>query len=270
MRVGYGHLDTYAAWTADEYFDLDAQQKQEFHARFDRLHEWHRYEQLPDYAAFLVGVKARVQKGLAREDALWIAEGMQARYRAIVRRGAVDAAVLLVTVTPAQLEALQQQWDKDNSRFVREYRLEDGADAQRQAVTKRALTRIRFWTGSLSDEQEGRIAALVAGMPMIHRLRHEDRLRRQREFLELMKRRGDRVPFTQTLPRWLLSWESGRDPEYSRLWNDWLLKQADLYAEVDRMLTAKQREHVMDRLQRYADDFTRLAQRPAPQATTAR
>lgn len=270
LSIGYGQFDTYAAWTADEYFELDSQQKQEFHARFDRLHEWHRYEQLPDYAAFLTAAKTRVQRGLAREDVLWINDSLQARYRAIVRRGAPDAAVLLITVTPAQLEALQRKWERDNRRFVREHRLEDSADEQRRAATKRVLDRIRHWTGSLSNEQERKIAALAGELPVTHRLRHEDRLRRQHEFLELMKRRGDRVPFTETLPRWLLNWEEGRDPEFARVWAQWTQKQADFYVAVDRMLTPQQREHVMQRLQKYADDFTALAQRPAPQAATAR
>ena len=51
LRLGYGQLDTIAAWMADDYFDLDPQQKDEFHKRFARLHAWHRYEQLSDYAA---------------------------------------------------------------------------------------------------------------------------------------------------------------------------------------------------------------------------
>ena len=49
-RMGYTHLDTIALWTADRYFALDEQQSRVFQARFRRLHEWHRYEQLPDYA----------------------------------------------------------------------------------------------------------------------------------------------------------------------------------------------------------------------------
>ena len=48
MRLGYGHLDTFAASMADEYFELDPNQKQEFTTRFERLHQWHRRVQLPD------------------------------------------------------------------------------------------------------------------------------------------------------------------------------------------------------------------------------
>ena len=270
LRFGYGHFDTFALWTVDDYFDLNPEQKHDFQKRFDRLHEWHRHEQLPDYAAFFTSARARVQKGLARDDVAWISEGLRERYRTLIRRGADDAAALLRTVTPAQLDALRRQFEKDNRRFVREYHLEEGADQQRQAAAKRVLARIRDWTGSLSDHQEQKIAALAAELPMNHRLRLEDRMRRQRGFLHLMTQRGDAARFTAMLRHWLLNWEEGRAPEYERVWARWMEKQADFYVAVDRMLTPHQREHLAHRLQNYASDFTRLAQRPATQAAVGR
>ncbi len=267
LRIGYGQLDTYAAWVADDYFDLEAQQRQEFLERFGRLHEWHRHEQLPDYAAFLTETRARVLKGLAREDMRWITDGVVARYRVLIERGANDAAALLSTVTPDQLQSLQRQWDRDNRRFVRENRLDQDTDAQRSAALQRLLVRVRDWTGSLTVEQEEKIGVLARALPLNARLRHEDRLRRQREFLQLMTQRADRAPFQERLRRWLLHWESGRDPEYARQWAEWPQKQADFYVAVDKLLTREQRAHVARRLQGYADDFTRLSRRP--EAATA-
>ena len=270
LRFGYGQLDTFALWTADDYFDLEPEQKHDFQKRFDRLHEWHRYEQLPDYAAFFTSAGARVKKGLAREDIAWISEGLRDRYRAIIRRSADDAAAFLTTVTPAQLDALRRQFEKDNRRFVRDYHLEDGADEQRRAAAKRVLARIRDWTGRLNDEQERKITALARELPMNHGLRYEDRMRRQREFLQLLALRGDSARFPALLRHWLLNWEEGRTPEYEGLWARWMEQQADFYVAVDRMLTPHQREHLAHRLQNYANDFTYLAQRPATQAAAGR
>jgi hypothetical protein len=270
LRFGYWQLDSFALWTVDDYFDLEPEQKHDFQKRFDRLHEWHRYEQLPDYAAFFTSARARVQKGLAREDIAWISEGLSDRYRTIIRRSADDAAALLTTVTPAQLDALRRQFEKNNRRFVREYHLEDSVYEQRRAAAKRVLARIRDWTGSLSDDQEQKIAALAAELPMNHRLRLEDRMRRQRGFLDLLAQRGDSARFPAMLRHWLLNWEEGRAPEYERVWARWMEKQADFYVAVDRMLTPHQREHLAHRLQNYANDFTRLAQRPATQAAAGR
>lgn len=261
MRLGYSQLDTIAAWRADDYFDLDHQQKEEFHKRFGRLHEWHRYEQLPDYAVFLRDIKARVEKGLAREDVIWVADGVRARYRTAARRGADDAAALLLTITPQQIEALKRQLDKDNRKFIRDHKLEGTPQERQRARVKRALTQVTDWVGSLSPEQEDRIAALVTPTPSLQPLRYEDRRRRQREFLALMEQRGNPAEFSARLRDWLLDWEKGRAPQYERLQSEsWENRIAFLMA-VDRMLTPQQRATLTRRLQNYIDDFSRLAER---------
>jgi hypothetical protein len=261
LRVGYGQLDMFAEWTADEYFELGPQQKDEFRARFSRLHTWHRYEQLPDYAGFLDAAATRVRRGLSQEDAMWLANGVEERYRVLVRRSADDAAALLMTVTPAQLEALQRKWNKENARFAREHRVRGSAEEQHRARVERELKRIEEWAGSLSAEQERKVAALVKEVPIAPRLRYEDRVRRQREFIELMGERRDRREFASRLRHFLLNWEEGRDPEFQKVFADWKPKQAGFYREVIAMLTPEQRETVLRRMQRYSADFTQLAQR---------
>jgi len=260
LRLGYGQLDHIAAWMADDYFDLDSPQKAEFHKRFGRLHQWHRQEQLPDYSAFLRDIKARVEKGLAREDVVWVTDGVRARYRALARRGADDAAALLLTITPPQIEALKRRFEQDNRKFVREHRLDGTMEDQRRAQAKRAVDQVEDWVGSLSHDQEERIAALAAGAPLVHRLRHEDRQRRQREFLALLEQRGNPAEFAARLRDWLTDWEKGRAPQNQRLMSEAWEQRIAYFVAVDRMLTAPQRAHLSRRLQGHIDDFTRLAQ----------
>jgi hypothetical protein len=261
VRVGYNQLDTIAAWMADDYFDLDPQQRHQFSARFQRLHEWHRYEQLPEYAAFLGETRRRLQRGLERDDVVWVIDGVRARYRTIARRGAEDAAALLATVAPAQLDALRRQWDKDNTRYVRDYALDGANEDRRRARLRRSIDRIRDWTGSITREQEARIAAMIEAMPDVAQLRHEDRIRRQREFLSLMALRGDPAVFASRVRHWLLDWEEGRDPEYDRRYRQWLEMRVQMMVAVDRMLTPEQRANVVARLQRHIEDFRTLSQR---------
>lgn len=265
IRVGYGYLDTYAAWKANEYFDLEPAQKDEFLRRFHRLHEWHRYEELPDYAKFLTQVRARFDKPLQHEDIEWVIEGAQARYARLVTRASDDAAALLFSITPAQLEALKRQWDKDNRRFAREYRLAGSIEEIRRARARRTLEHAREWVGPLNHEQEKRIVAMSDLLPLTEKLRYEDRLRRQQEFLQLMAQRGeDRKAFADRLRTWLIGWDKRRAPEYERLAREWLSQRVQMVIEVERMLTPHQRAIALGRLQDYIEDFTRLAQRPHP------
>jgi hypothetical protein len=265
LRLGYGQLDIIVAWMVDDYFDLDHQQKDEFHKRFARLHDWHRYEQLPDYAAFLRDIKARVEKGLAREDVIWVTEGVRARYRTLARRGADDATALLLTVTPQQIEALKHQWDKDNRKFIRDHKLDGTPQERQRARVKRALDQVTDWVGSVSHEQEERIGALVTAAPSLQPLRHEDRRRRQREFLALLEQRGNPAEFSARLRDWLLNWEKGRAPQYERFQSEAWENRVAFFVAVDRMLTPHQRATMTRRLQNYIDDFTRLAERRGAQ-----
>jgi hypothetical protein len=270
VRLGYPQLDTIVVWLADDYFDLDARQKRDLRARFARFHEWHRYEQLPEYAEFLTETKARLDRGFTREDALWLGDGIRVRYRTIIEFSAEDMAALLMTITPQQLDHLQAHWGGINQRFAREFRVEAGVEEQRRAAGRRALSRIRDWVGHLDDDQEKLILAWAAGLPLVHEMRHQDRMRRQREFLQLMGQRDDPARFAAGLRRFLLDWEDGRDPRYDRLFREWRDRQAELYAAVYRILLPHQRAAVADRLQGYINDFTRLARRPAAQAAAGR
>ena len=262
LRLGYHHADTILAWRANEYFDLSPPQKHELDARLERLLAWHRYEQLPEYAAFLDLAVKKAQPGLKREDIVWFVDGFMARYRVVVNRGAADAAEMLATLAPEQIVALQKRWHKVNLKFASENELDGTIEKRKRARLKKTLERIEDWAGSLSWEQEQRIAALLDAIPLIEHLRHADRIRRQQEFLHLLKLRTNPREFRPKLQEWLLDWERGRTPEFERLSNEVYAKRIQFYLEVERLLTPGQRQTVLQRLQDYADDCRALAEKP--------
>jgi hypothetical protein len=267
VRIGYDQLDTIAVLTADRYFDLDERQKKEFSARFRGLHEWHRYEQLPDYAAFLTLAKARLARGLDAGDVHWFTEGIKQRYAIIANRGAKDAAAILLTVTPRQLEAAQERWGKVNRRFASENEIDSSLEEQRRASSRRTIEIFRDWFGSLSDDQERMVRAAGERMEMIGPLRHQDRLRRQREFVELMRLRAEPETFSEKLRLWLVHWDAGRLPEYQRAFALSRDQRIALLIAMDRSLAPHQRAAALRRLQGYIDDIRALADRPRAQAT---
>ena len=260
LRTGYGHIDSVAAWMVHDYFDLNADQRDLFAQRFERLHTWHRQTQLPEYAQFLIDIQIRAKRSLRESDILWLVDGAKQRYARIAVRGAADAADLLATLTPEQLETFRQQIDKDNKKFMREHRINDSEAERRKVVQQRTLSQLRDWVGPLNDIQETRVIAMLKTMPLVDKLRHEDRLRRQREFFALLElRNGERTVFAQRLRDWLENWEAGRGAEQTRLFDESWKKRADLYAAIDHTLTPAQRNHLVSKLQDYIDDFRELS-----------
>jgi len=262
LRLTYRQADALLAWRANEYFDLNPLQRHDLDVRLERLLAWHRYEQLPDYAVFTRAAIARVQQSLNRDDVVWLIEGVKARYRVIVNRGSGDAAAMLATLEPEQINALQKQWHKVNRKFANQNELDGSVEERKRARLKKTLDRIQDWTGGLTYAQEQKIAALLDAIPLIEHLRHADRIRRQQEFLQLLEMRANPQEFRPKLRAWLLDWESGRAPAYARLSGEVYAKRIEFYLAVDKLLTPGQRQIVLHRLQEYADDFHALAEKP--------
>lgn len=269
VRLGYGQFDTIAGWMAHEYFDLEPAQRDNFSQRFERLHAWHRREQLPEYAQFLGEARTRAQRGLQASDMVWLFDGIKSRYALIAARAAPDAADLLASLSAAQIDHLGKELDQANRKFLEENRTREPLSARRQHQQRNTLKQLRDWIGPLSDAQEVKIVALLQQVPLTDALRHEDRLRRQREFFVLLDaRRGDRAAFARRVSDWLVHWERGRSPELVRGFDESWKRRAEFYAAVDKMLTTEQRAHLTHRLQDFIDDFRQLSARNAAVAQT--
>ncbi len=261
LKMGYRQADTLLAWRANEYFDFDGHQKQDLNAQLDLLLHWHRHEQLPEYAVFLRAIHDKVKPGLRRDDVIWVVDGFNARYRTIVDRGVGHAADLLATITPEQIGALQKQWAKDNRKFARENEINGTPEARRKARLKRTVDQIQDWAGNLNADQERQVAELLEQVPYISALRYKDRIRRQQEFLELLKIRANKQEFQPRLRAWLNDWERGRTPEYAKLADDAFERRIQFYMAVDKLLTPAQRQHVLQRIERFIEDFRTLSQK---------
>jgi hypothetical protein len=270
-KFAYNQADTVALWTVDEYFDLEGAQRDDFNKRFQRFYSWHRYEQLPEYAQFMRTAHDRMQDGLSREEVLWFSDGLRSRVRAMGRKAAPDAAALLATLTPTQVENLQKKLEKDNRKYVRERKVNGTLEERQEAEAKRIIKQMEEWLAPLDDGQERRIAMLARELPQLEKERYADRLRRQKELLELLSHRNeDPQRFTARVTEWMVNWDRGRSPEYQRQLDAFWQKRAELFVAADRMLTADQRKVALRRINGYADDFAHLANRSDSSRTASR
>jgi hypothetical protein len=270
-RFGYNQADTVASWMVDEYFGLDAQQKDEFSKRFDRFYRWHRNEQLPDYAVFMRTARERVQQGLNREDVLWFVDGMRTRFRTAMRHGAPDAAALLATITPAQIDTLQRKWEKDNKKYVKEHKVNGTPEERQEYEARRVVKAFKEWLTPLNEEQEQRVGLMVRDLPPIDQFRYAERLRRQKDFLELLSHRSeDQQRFTSRVTDWLANWQGGRTADEQKRLDTWWGKRADIFVALERTLSREQRIAAVERMQAYADDFMQLARRGEASRTASR
>ena len=268
VRVAYNNAEPLVRYTANDYFDLNEKQNDQFRKRLLQFHDWHRANELPLYAGLLKTAAQRGGKSVTREDVAWAVAEMRARYRVLIIKAVNESAPILVTLSPAQIKELEQRLAKANEKFAREF-LPADEDSRFRAQAKRFVRRFKDWTGTLSDEQEDRLERFVKAHMHTTQMRFENRKRWQREAVGLIRQVRTPKELAPRLADIFVQPANHRRPEYVQALVAWESDLTDLILDLDRTLTPEQRAHVLRRMQRYAEDFEALSAEGAIAAQAA-
>lgn len=260
VRLGYNQAETLVNWSVSDYVDFEPHQRDLFAQRFRALHEWHRRDQLPEYARLLRETRSRFADGLSRGDVDWVIANGRGRVEAMTDRAAVDAAEVLASLTPEQVKGLERSFVRANQKRAREWAVGRPPAEQQRVRTERLVAQVERFTGRLSTEQTERIAAMSNALPLNAAQRLADRQRRQRELVEALRSGRSRSELATWFRQWAPNWERGRDDAYARSAQAAADQRAQLYADIDRLLTPAQRRMALERLQGYIEDFAALSQ----------
>ena len=264
VRLGYGNADSLARWWIDQYLDLSPEQDALARERLAGFHAWHRKSQLPDYVAVLRQGQMFVSGQPTAADALALGDGIIRRGRILAEQATPDIADFLATVTPAQIERMTAHTAERNTDHAKEAQLADGEDGQRKARYKRLLERAEYWFDDFSSEQKAALRQLVDAQSAGSQFWYQERLRRQREWLDLVRQvQRDRPPrerIIQVLRAYAARFDLPGDP--ARLAQAVALRRAsaELAVAIHALTTPAQRAHAEHKLGELMRDFTELSQ----------
>ncbi len=253
-RTAYNNADIFLRWQANNYFDFQGEQSEELDRALAAFLAWHRAKALPQYARLGEEAAARMQRGLRREDLEWSYDAVRAQASEALGMAAAQAGGLLDRLSPEQIAHLEQRLAEENRKFAKE-QVHGSLDERHQRRVKRNLERLEEWFGALSDAQAERVRQYSARAPFSAELRERDRRRRQAEFVAMLRAREAR----QRLPRWAQDWDAGREPAYVEAARATRAEYIQLLLDLDKTLSAEQRERAATRLKRFAGLFESLA-----------
>ena len=184
--------------------------------------------------------------------------------RVLAERATPDVADLLATLTTDQIDRMAARFAEKNVDLAKEMRLTEGEAAQKKARYKRVLERAEDWLGDFSDKQESTLQRMAEAQDPGGQFWFDERLRRQRELLDLMRQvQRERPPRERTIA--LLRDYSARfdlpaDPVRLRRALTMRRASAELTVAILAMATPTQRDHAQKKFDDLIHDFAELSQ----------
>lgn len=263
MRLGYSNADNLARWWIDQYLDLSSEQDALSRERLTRLFAWHRKTQLPDYVALLQQGKTFAAGQPAAGDALTLNDNIIRRVRVLAEQATPDVAALVATLTPAQIDRMAERFAEKNVDLAKEMGLAEGATAQHKSRFKRLLERAEYWLGDFSNEQESSLRRMVEAQDPGGQFWFDERLRRQRELLDLMRQVQRERPPRERIIKLLNDYTARFDlpVEPARLARAQAMRRtsAELTVAILAMATPVQRDHARQKFDDLIHDVTELS-----------
>lgn len=187
IQWAYQNSPSLILWQVDDYFDFETQQKTLLQNDLNALLQWHRQEELPLLTKLLQDVQRAASTNPGPEQVCSYFDAAQQRLLALSDQSLPMLARTALSLTPAQLTNLKQAFDKNNSKWKKEW-----LDASPQRLAKKRLDRLkeraeRFY-GRLSPEQVSLLQEMVATSPFDAQRQLQENQRRQRDVLQTLAR----------------------------------------------------------------------------------
>jgi hypothetical protein len=260
-RLAYDNGETVSYFLLNRWVDFDADQKPWVKKEIAAFFAWHRQTQLGDYAAWLGAAQKQMENPVteADVDAAW--EAARERLRTAMDRAAPALADLALSLREQQIAHIASRFDDANEDFRKE-RMQ-GEFAQRQeARYRRTLKAAERWFGSFSADQRRGIRMLSEARPLDDEMELAERVARQQALLALLRTihaekpsRDAAVAMVRTHLAQLLepSADVGRRAYFERRH----AATVHMIANIINNATLQQRQHCIDELQGWIDDFER-------------
>jgi hypothetical protein len=257
----YERADRFANRWVDGYVELEPEQQSQLERELSALHEWHRREQLPQYAGWLRGLARRLEleQPFSEAELRSYGEELGIFWRALASEVTPALVHIGTTLDDSQAEALiaalreQRETELEGAR-------QRSASWQEQRRARSMERFLRRWTGRLLPEQRTAVRAWSASLEPSLEAAHVNRLGWIEAMEQALERRGDEdhllaaaeALFVRPAERW--------QPDYAALVERNAAKSKSFLLEFLDGLEPRQRTRAVARLERLAAEFETLSE----------
>lgn len=262
IKLGYNNVDGLAYWWLDGYLDFTEQQETRVREDLDRIHAWHRTNELPQLAALLEAMERAAPADVTVAQACGFFTQVQQRLEALSERAEPAVVTLAIDLTPEQLAHLERKYEKVNEEFREQWMRPAPGEIAEKRFDK-FIERGEMIYGTLDQAQRAVVRRQLQQSAFDGKRLLAERQRRQRDTLETLRKvAGQPVTLAQArgiLRAYLDRQRQPPDPA-DRAYQQLLIDQACANAAaLHNSTTAAQREAGVRRLRAYRRDLRELS-----------
>jgi hypothetical protein len=189
LITGYNQAPSLLIYSwVNPHLDLNSDQDKQLRADLQVLHQWHRQQQLPVYADIFQKVAILAPKEMTGPQICSLFDEFKDTLAPLSQQMSPAIARLALKLTPAQLQRLEQQYDKDNRDYRKEWKLDASADKQLQVEVDKGIENAERWYDRLDKKQKALVKQLAKDSQFDLQKSWGERLRRQQDTVSTLER----------------------------------------------------------------------------------
>ena len=189
LITGYNQAPSLLIFSwVNPHLDLNSEQDKQLRADLQVLHQWHRQQQLPVYADVFQKVAVLAPKEMTGPQICSLFDEFKDTLAPLSQQMSPAIARLALKLTPAQLQRLEQQYDKDNRDYRKEWKLDASAEKQLQVEVDKGIENAERWYDRLDKKQKALVKQLAKDSQYDQQKSWGERIRRQQDTVSTLQR----------------------------------------------------------------------------------
>jgi hypothetical protein len=255
-QIAYKFSDWFLLERVDHYFQITPSQEEFLEEKLEHLLSWHRTHEMPEIIITLTEFHERYQDGLDMADLDWLADDHRSYFKRFFRKAVPDFSRFLATLDDSQIQHFKTQLEKKNDFLIKQANM---TDEELKANTREWFVELlEDWLGDLNRNQKASIHGWLTGERKWVLSKLENRRKLQKGMVGLLKEHQTEKEIEAQLTVWIEKPGSRWTSEFKVQIDKKMALWKELLFKVDAIITPIQRNHALEKIQEYIDDFKTL------------
>ena len=259
-RFIYTFVDEFIKDEVNYFLDLDEEEKVFLNQQVSEMVNWHRTSMLPKYASYLNNIAYKLEDGQYTTTYIskYLANGKSLIEETVTGLIPYASRYLIQFQTVETIELIENKML--NRRQERIIELSKPDDFLYEKRLERLTSNFERFFGELKDSQVRLLEAHTRKTLYESRVRLHNKTLRQKVFIRFLKTQPTEVELTTYLNKLLLQGHKITNPSYQAFSKASLDRFHDLLVSLLALSSTVQRETIVNKLRKYADDFKAISE----------